>query len=111
MTPRLRNSGRLLNVARQLLNSPRRFPLKALGLFPDKPPQPNVAKIHQFTVLDVPKVRRRIPVSGNSGVLQPIMPLDLPVKVRPWELKEFRCQSIFSRGIPVSEEFRCQSIF
>ena len=23
---------------------------------------------------------------GNSGVLQPIMPLDLPVKVRPWEL-------------------------
>ena len=35
------------------------------------------------------------PVSGNpvsvhhswkSGVLQPIMPLDLPVKVRPWEL-------------------------
>jgi hypothetical protein len=29
----------------------------------------------------------RIPVSaGNSGVLQPIIPLDLPVKVRPWEL-------------------------
>ena len=28
------------------------------------------------------------PVSGTgkSGVLQPIMPLDLPVKVRPWEL-------------------------
>jgi len=26
------------------------------------------------------------PVSGKSGVLQPIMPLDLPVKVRPWEL-------------------------
>ena len=24
--------------------------------------------------------------SGKSGVLQPIMPLDLPVKVRPWEL-------------------------
>src|SRR5271165_3719921 len=23
---------------------------------------------------------------GKSGVLQPIMPLDLPVKVRPWEL-------------------------
>ena len=23
---------------------------------------------------------------GNSGVLQPIMPLDLPVRVRPWEL-------------------------
>ena len=24
--------------------------------------------------------------TGKSGVLQPIMPLDLPVKVRPWEL-------------------------
>ena len=24
--------------------------------------------------------------SGQFGVLQPIMPLDLPVKVRPWEL-------------------------
>jgi hypothetical protein len=24
--------------------------------------------------------------AGKSGVLQPIMPLDLPVKVRPWEL-------------------------
>ena len=24
--------------------------------------------------------------SRKSGVLQPIMPLDLPVKVRPWEL-------------------------
>ena len=24
--------------------------------------------------------------SGKSGVLQPIIPLDLPVKVRPWEL-------------------------
>jgi hypothetical protein len=23
---------------------------------------------------------------GKSGVLQPIMPLDSPVKVRPWEL-------------------------
>ena len=23
---------------------------------------------------------------GKSGGLQPIMPLDLPVKVRPWEL-------------------------
>ena len=23
---------------------------------------------------------------GKFGVLQPIMPLDLPVKVRPWEL-------------------------
>ena len=23
---------------------------------------------------------------GQFGVLQPIMPLDLPVKVRPWEL-------------------------
>ena len=26
------------------------------------------------------------PAKGKSGVLQPIMPLDLPVKVRPWEL-------------------------
>ncbi len=25
-------------------------------------------------------------IRGKSGVLQPIMPLDLPVKVRPWEL-------------------------
>ena len=25
-------------------------------------------------------------IFGKSGVLQPIMPLDLPVKVRPWEL-------------------------
>ena len=25
-------------------------------------------------------------LGGKSGVLQPIMPLDSPVKVRPWEL-------------------------
>ena len=29
---------------------------------------------------------RWINFRGKSGVLQPIMPLDLPVKVRPWEL-------------------------
>ena len=28
----------------------------------------------------------RVQSKGKSGVLQPIMPLDLPVKVRPWEL-------------------------
>ena len=36
-----------------------------------------------------PGHRRPAPPQGNpgkSGVLRPIMPLDLPVKVRPWEL-------------------------
>ncbi len=27
-----------------------------------------------------------VTIKGTIGVLQPIMPLDLPVKVRPWEL-------------------------
>ena len=34
----------------------------------------------------------RASITGNSGVLQPIMPLDLPVKVRPWEL------TVYPRG-------------
>ena len=44
-------------------------------------------------VLDEEKVNAELcPVpsrkflGGKSGVLQPIMPLDSPVKVRPWEL-------------------------
>ena len=35
-------------------------------------------------VTEIPTYWRSCP--GKSGVLQPIMPLDLPVKVRPWEL-------------------------
>ena len=33
-----------------------------------------------------PNTTKIVLMVGKSGVLQPIMPLDLPVKVRPWEL-------------------------
>ena len=39
---------------------------------------------------------RLSPRPGKSGVLQPIMPLDLPVKVRPWELTVANRQRIAS---------------